>query len=253
MCGNPQRIGFEFPFLSPSGPSGDRYSSYRWAPAQLISVGNDIAIDGSRAYGTRVSPASFEPECEAYRALLNGNTYFKGVSTAFNALGTNSSVEDNVDLSKENEMSIELEMTRLVSSSSFESNSGSPPYSLDFFKNITNQPTFASPGGTCDNMIRLFDTSMSRGKFAPVPVRGRVKAVNVFPFVAEGELDSDSDSDPSGSDSDDASRGGQREWEWTDVYGVQVATPFIENNYLDCEAMRGYKGWTAQDGMIDDL
>ncbi|KAJ4415969.1 hypothetical protein N0V85_002471 [Neurospora sp. IMI 360204] len=240
------RIGFEFPFLD---LSGDGYSSYRWAPAQLISAGNDIAIDGSRAYGTQVSPASFEPECEAYKTLPNGNTYIKGVSTASAAaVGTNSSVvDDNADLSKD-EKSIELEMTRLVSSSFFESDSGSPPYSLDFFKNITNQPTFARPGGTCDNMIRLFDTSMSRGKFAPVPVRARVKAVNVFPFV-KGEMDSDS----SGSNSDDASRG-QREWEWADVYGVQVATPFIENNYLDCEAMRGYKGWTAPDGMImDDL
>ncbi|KAK1778028.1 hypothetical protein QBC45DRAFT_451934 [Copromyces sp. CBS 386.78] len=188
------RVGFEFPFLD---LSGDGYSSYRWAPAQLISAGNAIAIDGSRAYGTRVSPARFEPECEAYQMLSNGNTYFKGLSVEYH----------------------NLEMTRLISSSF---SSGSPySYPLDLFKNITNQPIFASPGGSCDNMIRVFDTSMSRGMFAPVPVRGRVKAVNVFP------------------------RGGQRGWEWTDVYGVQVATPFIENNYLDCEMMRGYQGRAA--------
>ncbi|KAK3951727.1 hypothetical protein QBC32DRAFT_362374 [Pseudoneurospora amorphoporcata] len=237
------RVGFEFPFL---GLSGDGYSSYRWAPAQLISAGNAIAIDGSRAYGTRVSPARFEPECEAYQMLSNGNTYFKGLSVEYH----------NASLQSKGETSIELEMTRLISSSF---SSGSPySYPLDFFKNITNQPIFASPGGSCDNMIRFFDTSMSRGKFAPVPVKGRVKAVNVFPFVNEGELDSnlDLDVDPSeGPDLDDAnSRGGQRGWEWTDVYGVQVATPFIENNYLDCEMMRGYQGWTAIDGMMmDDL
>ncbi|KAH7632736.1 hypothetical protein B0T09DRAFT_229994, partial [Sordaria sp. MPI-SDFR-AT-0083] len=239
------RVGFEFPFLD---LSGDGYSSYRWAPAQLISAGNDIAIDGSRAYGTRVSPARFEPECEAYQTLANGNTYFKGTamtaSASGSAFGINSSVveDDNAGLRrKDDERSIELEMTRLIFSSI---SPGSPyPYPLDFFKNITNQPTFASSGGGCDNMIRLFDTSMSKGKFAPVSVRGRVKAVNVFPFVEGGELDLDSelDFDPSeGSHSDDTNgRGRQRKWEWIDVYGVQVATPFVENNYLDCEAMSG--------------
>lgn len=228
------RIGFEFPFLD---LSGDGYSSYRWAPAQLISAGNDIAIDGSRAYGTRVWPARFEPGCQAYEILENGRTYFRGVSTYDNA--------DDLSGSKENEKSIEVEMTRLLSSSF---GLGSP-YTLDFLKNITNQPTFAKPGGTCDNMIRFFDTSMSRGKFAPVPVRGRVRAVNMFPFV-EDKLDLDL----AGLDSDDAGSKRQREWEWADVYGMQVATPFIENNYLDCEAMRGYEGWSVPDGMrIDDL
>lgn len=79
---------------------------------------------------------------------------------------------------------------------------------------MTNQPTFAN-GSTCDNMIRLFNLSMSTGAYEPVPVRGSVRA-NIAPFQSEGE--------------------------WTGVYGVQVATPFIENNYLDCRAMQGYAG-----------
>ncbi|KAK3996600.1 hypothetical protein QBC44DRAFT_135669 [Cladorrhinum sp. PSN332] len=180
------RVGFEFPFLD---LLGDGYSSFRWAPAQLISASNDIAVDGSRAYGTIVTPAEYEPLCNAYSALSNGATYFKGSS-----------------LSSPPEF-VEVEMKQLERPTL-------SPYSIDLFKNITNQPTFAN-GTSCDNMIRLFNTTMSVDDYAPRTVQGRVKA-NAFPF-----------------------RGQQ---EWTDVYGVQVATPFIENNYLDCRTMRGYVG-----------
>jgi len=89
------------------------------------------------------------------------------------------------------------------------------PYPLELFKNITNQPTFAN-ATTCDNMIRLFNTSMSIGEHSPAPVRGKIRA-NAFPFPGE-------------------------EKKWVDVYGVQIATPFIENNYLDCRTMKGYDG-----------
>ncbi|KAH6850694.1 hypothetical protein B0I37DRAFT_353148 [Chaetomium sp. MPI-CAGE-AT-0009] len=180
------RVGFEFPFLD---LAGDGYSSFRWAPAQLISAANDIAVEGSRAYDTIVSPAEYEPVCDAYRRLPNGNTYFKGTSLT------------SPDF-------IELEMARVLHQTL-------NPYPLELFKNITNQPTFAN-ATSCDNMIRLFNTTMSTGEYAPVPVRGRVKA-RTFPFHGA-------------------------ETEWTNIYGVQVATPFIENNYLDCQTMRGYSG-----------
>lgn len=181
-----QRVGFEFPFLD---LVGDGYSSFRWAPAQLISSTNDVALEGSRAYGTIVSPAEYEPLCDAYRQLANGATYFKGTSLT------------SPDF-------FELEMRRLTHPTL-------NPYPIELFKNITNQPTFAN-ATSCDNMIRLFNTTMSVGEHAPVPVRGRVRARS-FPF-----------------------QGGEEEW--TDVYGVQVATPFIENNYLDCRTMVGYEG-----------
>ncbi|KAK4122213.1 hypothetical protein N657DRAFT_657080 [Parathielavia appendiculata] len=180
------RVGFEFPFLD---LTGDRYSSFRWAPAQLISATNGIALEGSRAYGTFVSPAEFEPLCDAYRRLSKDTTYFRGSSLTSSEF-------------------VELEMRRLP-------HSASDPYPLELLKNITNQPTFAN-ATSCDNMIRLFNTTMSVGEHAPASVRGRVRA-RVFPF-------------------------GGVEQEWTDVYGVQVATPFIENNYLDCRTMRGYSG-----------
>lgn len=179
-------MGFEFPFLD---LMGDGYSSFRWAPAQLITASNDIAVDGSQAYGTMVSRAVYDPLCDAYRSLSNGAAYFRGSSLASSEF-------------------LEMEMMRLA-------RPALSPYPLDLFKNITNQPTFAN-GTTCDNMIRLFNTTMSVGDHAPVPVRGRVRA-RAFPFQGA-------------------------EQEWAGVYGVQVATPFIENNYLDCRAMRGYSG-----------
>ncbi|KAK3374201.1 hypothetical protein B0T24DRAFT_679566 [Lasiosphaeria ovina] len=180
------RVGFEFPFLD---LLGDGYSSFRWAPAQLISATNSIALEGSRAYGTVVSPAEYEPLCDAYQVLASGATYFKGSSL-------------------ESSEFFEVEMAP-VHHPVFN------PYPLELFKNITNQPTFAN-ATTCDNMIRLFNTSMTTGEHAPVAVHGRVKA-NTFPF-------------------------GKAAREWTGVYGVQVATPFIENNYLDCQTMQGYAG-----------
>ncbi|KAK4105152.1 hypothetical protein N658DRAFT_419242 [Parathielavia hyrcaniae] len=180
------RVGFEFPFLD---LTGDGYSSFRWAPSQLITATNDVAIDGSSAYGTAVSPGEFEPLCDAYRWLSKNTTYFRGSSISSSEF-------------------VELEMRRLP-------HPALNPYPLQLFKNITNQPTFAN-ATSCDNMIRLFNTTMSVGEHAPVSVRGSVKA-RVFPF-----------------------QGGEQEW--TDVYGVQVATPFIENNYLDCRTLRGYSG-----------
>lgn len=188
-------MGFEFPFLD---LAGDGYSSFRWAPAQLISATNDIALEGSRAYGTLVSPAAYDPPCDAYRRLPSGASYFRAASLTSRDF-------------------VELEMTPTSLTNPIN------PYPLDFFRNITNQPTFAN-ATSCDNMIRLFNTSMSVGEYAPVTVRGRVRA-RAFPFQllrSSGEK--------------------EEATEWTGVYGVQVATPFIENNYLDCRTMRGYAG-----------
>lgn len=121
--------------------------------------------------------------------MANGNTYFKGVGV------------ESSDV-------FELEMAQL-------SHAALNPYPLELYKNITNQPTFAN-ASSCDNMIRLFNTTMTAGTHAPVYVSGRIRA-RAFPFQ-------------------------ETEKEWTNVYGVQVATPFIENNYLECRSMRGYSG-----------
>lgn len=80
---------------------------------------------------------------------------------------------------------------------------------LNFFKNVTNQPIFAN-GTTCDWMTRLFNTSVSEAPFAPVAVKGTVRS-RIGPFL------------------------GRKKFEG--IYGIQIATPFIERNYLDCKTL----------------
>ncbi|KAF4873897.1 hypothetical protein CGCSCA1_v006924 [Colletotrichum siamense] len=177
------KAGYEFPFLD---LLGDGTSNFRWAPEQLISETNPAAVTGSQAYGTTVHAATFAPDCNAYSALstCTGSTYFNGSS----AVG---------------DKRISLTMRRAADQI---------PYTLSMFDSIINQPIFAN-GTACDQQIRLFNTSLSQGAFAPVPVRGTVRS-SLGPFPA------------------DAAFG--------DVAGFQVATPFIENNYLPCDMFRGY-------------
>jgi len=56
---------------------------------------------------------------------------------------------------------------------------------------------------------------LSQGQFEPVPVVGKVTA-NLPPFNQEQSLDG--------------------------VFGVEITTPFIENNFLDCQSLKGYSG-----------
>ncbi|KAK1995089.1 hypothetical protein LX36DRAFT_583136 [Colletotrichum falcatum] len=175
------RAGFEFPFLD---VLGDGASSFRWAPAQMISATNPTAITGSEAYGTEVHASTFAPECDAYAALPQGGNSFNASAGA---------------------TYVSLEMKTSCASQD-------PPYTLGMFDAIINQPIFAN-GTQCDQQIRFFNTSLTQGAFAPVPVRGAVKS-NLAPFTAD--------------------------MAFADVAGFQVATAFIENNYLPCEMFRGY-------------
>ncbi|KAF2439397.1 hypothetical protein P171DRAFT_457974 [Karstenula rhodostoma CBS 690.94] len=180
------RTGIEFPFVD---LLNDNHTSFKWAPSLIMSAGHDIALKGAADYGTNVFPAFFDPGCDAYSAVPHaekpGTTYFsgrslngaEGITTLF------SSTEDEL-------------------------------FPLSFFQNFTNQPTFAD-GKTCDNMIRLFNTSVTTAPNGIERVKGTVRA-NIHPF---GE-----------------------EQEWSGVYGLRMDTAFIENNYLSCEDFRGYDG-----------
>ncbi|KAK1982866.1 hypothetical protein LZ30DRAFT_589638 [Colletotrichum cereale] len=176
------RAGFEFPFLD---LLGDGASSFRWAPAQMISASNPTAISGSEAYGTEVHASTFSPECDAYAPLPQGGNSFNGSAGA-------------------TYMSLEMKQSSCGSQN--------PPYTLGMFDAIINQPIFAN-GTQCDQQIRFFNTSVTQGAFPPVAVRGAVKS-NLAPFKTDTSF--------------------------ADVAGFQVATSFIENNYLPCEMFRGY-------------
>ncbi len=158
-------------------------------PYQLISASNDDALTGSRMYGATAEPSTFDPPCDAFARRPSGASYFRAVSANNSAIFA------------------ELEFSPLAAAQR-------NPYPLDFYRNMTNQPSFGN-GSTCDNQIRLFNTSLSQGRFAPVPVVGKVVA-DLPPFRGRQGLG--------------------------DVHGFEVATPFIENNFLACESLRGYGG-----------
>ncbi|KAI2623073.1 hypothetical protein GGR54DRAFT_35555 [Hypoxylon sp. NC1633] len=169
------RASLEFPFLD---ILGDGHTSFRWAGTSMISSDNPGAISGAESYGMTVHPASFNPACDAYKALPGGGaTYAQGVSTN----GTRGRFV-------------------IIEARPAQQPHGAVPHPLDFLKNITNQPVFADPR-TCDYYQRLFNTSLTTGATAPVPVVGSVSA-NLEPLP------------------------GVRSWDG--VYGWRVATPFLE-------------------------
>ncbi len=172
------RAGIEFPFVDLLGDG----TSFKWAPTLLLSAGHEIALQGARDYGTNTFPAAFEPECDAYSAVVG-----EPGMTAFEARSVDGAAE----------VTTRFERVPQIA------------YGLDFFKNVTNQPTFAD-GRSCDNMIRLFNTSVTTGI---EEVRGSVRA-RLPPFVKE-EI-------------------------WDGVEGIRLDSAFIENNYLPCEGFRGY-------------
>ena len=154
-----------------------------------MTAGHEIALKGAGDYGTNTFPALFEPGCDAYRAVPKAK---QPGTTRFSARGIDGPES----------------LTTLFSSTEEEM------FPLSFFKNFTNQPTFAD-GKTCDNMIRLFNTSLTRDHGIE-RVKGTVRA-HIHPFTEEQE--------------------------WNNVYGLRMDTAFIENNYLNCEDFRGYSGY----------
>ncbi|KAI1078625.1 hypothetical protein F5B20DRAFT_581980 [Whalleya microplaca] len=168
------RASFEFPFID---IFGDGRTSFRWAGTSMISAHNKDAIQGAESYyGIHVHPAAFDPPCNAYKSQPDGSTYVH--SEAANPEGKRSKF-----------------MTLETTSSPEE-----VPYPLDFLQNITNQPVFANMQA-CDYYRRLFNTSLTTGENAPVPVKGNVVA-DLEPF---GTAQS-----------------------WNGVYGWRLTTPFLE-------------------------
>ena len=115
------------------------------------------------------------------------------------------------------EVSMALSFRELSTSLSSSSSSAGLPLSL--FRNMTNQPSFAN-GSVCDNQIRLFDSAFFFGvedaALLPRPVEGSIHSSNFEPLTGTQKFET--------------------------VFGWQVSTPFVENNYLDCSSFQGYSG-----------
>jgi hypothetical protein len=88
---------------------------------------------------------------------------------------------------------------------------------MEIFVNITNQPAFTNASNGCDNQIMMFNTTLSTGANAPVPIRGDVNIQ--APFFLKNK---------------DASFRG--------VSGIKVDVAFIENNQVNCTSLKGYNG-----------
>jgi hypothetical protein len=80
--------------------------------------------------------------------------------------------------------------------------------------NITNQPAFGSGINVCDNYITLWNSSVTQGEYAPVPVKGTVKIVPPY-YPTPTTLD---------------------------AWGYRMDNSFIENNNVKCEDLQGYAG-----------
>jgi hypothetical protein len=82
------------------------------------------------------------------------------------------------------------------------------------FINITNQPSFGSGLGVCDNYITLYNSSVTQGAYAPVPVKGTIKVVPPY-YASEATLE---------------------------AFGYRMDNAFIEKNNVPCENLKGYAG-----------
>lgn len=187
------RASIDFPFVD---LLGDGQTSFRWSPTMFISANAPMAIAGAGEYGTTVYPSTFDPECNAYESTESGATYLKIAGGDSNDVFIDTLFEANEP---------------------FKLNPGTFP--MQFFVNATNQPSFGD-GTICDEYVRFFDTEISQGEHAAVPVTGTVRAkLNVF----------------------------AEEMTWENAVGVRVDTAFIEGHLVSCEGLKGYTGTGEQD------
>jgi hypothetical protein len=153
-----------------------------------MSAENVIALKGAADYGIKTYPSLFEPACDAYSAVPDakepGTTLFEATSAEAGA----ASISTRLSLTSEEK------------------------YPLGFFMNVTNQVMFGD-GKQCDNMIRLFNTSLTTSPNKIETIKGTVKTKG-FPFESEQEFEC--------------------------AYGIRFSSAFIENNYLPCENFRNY-------------
>ncbi|QDS74349.1 hypothetical protein FKW77_004679 [Venturia effusa] len=183
------RASVEFPFID---LLSDNETPFRWVPDMFLTSTNELGINASREYGGEVYPATFEPACDDYApvpASKDGSTYFK--ASAANA-----------------------SLTAIFTSVSAQKQDQLPTL---FFIKVVNQPVFGD-GKFCDGQVRMFNTSLSTGSYAPKAISASIRVVmpTIFTQVPGGRM------------------------YWDDATGMQVDTPFIEQNLVPCEGFRGY-------------
>jgi hypothetical protein len=175
-----QRAALYYPFVD---RLNDGYTSMAYSTYILLS-NNTLAIAGTQVYGYTVDVSKFVPTCEAY--IASGS--YGGITQKAKSLTTTAAATVNF------------------------SPSGNNAWSLNVYKNLTNQPTFSNAPGICDNYIRLYNTTVTEGKYAPQNIKGTVQVVApLFPQTKT----------------------------WTGIYGLKMDNAFIENNYVTCQSLQG--------------
>ncbi|KAG9238671.1 hypothetical protein BJ875DRAFT_24797 [Amylocarpus encephaloides] len=96
---------------------------------------------------------------------------------------------------------------------------------LSFYINATNQPVFGDPAKGCDNQILFYNTTLTTGKNAPVHVRGDIFIKAPYAHVPNDRT-------------------------FRNVFGIKVDVAFLENNYYECETLKGYHGTGSGDGYV---
>ena len=81
------------------------------------------------------------------------------------------------------------------------------------YKNLTNQPTFSNAPGICDHYVRLYNTTLTEGQYAPQNIKGTVNMV--APFYPQTQS-------------------------FAGIYGLKMDNAFIETNYVPCKSLQGY-------------
>jgi hypothetical protein len=164
-----QRAAFEFPFLDLIGDG----TPYRLQDTALLTASNQIAITGAEGLGLKIYPAEFDPPRDAYRSDGNGDIFLSATAS-------------------QGDKQIAISTKPICRSKT--------PYPFDFIANITNQVVFANVT-YCDHYQLLFNTSLTTGQFAPVPVKGTVTGL-LEPF--------------------------KETQTWSGVYGWNYASAFLE-------------------------
>ncbi|KAF3913385.1 hypothetical protein ABW20_dc0107499 [Dactylellina cionopaga] len=92
----------------------------------------------------------------------------------------------------------------------------------NFVRNVTNQP-FTGNGIICDNQIRIFNTSLTNPPFSPIAVSGSVYLdSNLYPSL---KINADN------------------------VKGYLFGAAFLENNFILCPLLKGYRGTGTGDSL----
>jgi hypothetical protein len=158
----------------------------------FLTSTNSLGINASREYGGEVYPAAFSPPCDAYAPTISSDPEEEG-TTYFHATAADASLH-----------ALFKPITNTNTKSIF------PAL---FFRKVVNQPIFGN-GKMCNAQLRMFNTSLSTGSYAPRPVNADIRVS--MPFLS-GEM------------------------EWSNAVGMQVDTPFIEQHLVSCEGFRGYE------------